>query len=293
MHIESIHLALDPTIADSYCTDMSCSSESAFELRSTSPMVSVVMPCYNHERYVERAIISVLNQSYSNIELIVIDDGSVDSSVDRIRALRDRFGFKLICQDNRGVCKTLNRGILEAAHGQYIALLASDDFWHPDKLRLQMRAMRQHPESEFCFSQAIEFVDENNVDAGIVFPRKCLSGNVVNQVFVRQHVPAGTMLFSRALYDRLGGFDENLKEEDWDFVIRSAAATSFVSVDTPLLYYRSHSGNTMKTRSRAAIFHQKAKILAKNYDLVNPWRWLFAIFLHFIHDIVLSRFRCW
>jgi alpha-1,3-rhamnosyltransferase len=249
------------------------------------------MPCYNHERFVERAIMSVLNQSYSRIELVVIDDGSQDSSVERIKVLRDRFGFKLICQENRGVCKALNRGVLEAAHGDYIALLASDDFWHHDKLHLQMREMRQHPESEFCFTQAIEFFDENNVGAGVIFPKKCLSGNVVKQVFVRQHVPAGTMLFSRSLYDRLGGFDENLKEEDWDFVIRSAAATSFVSVDTPLLYYRSHSGNTMKTRSRSAIFHQKAKILAKNFDLVNPWCWLFVIFLHFTHDIVLSRFR--
>lgn len=254
-----------------------------------TPLVTVIMPCYNHERYVERAVMSVIEQTYPGVELIVIDDGSRDSSVSKLEALRKRFGFALICQENRGVCKTLNRAIREAAHGEYIALLASDDFWHPDKLRLQMVQLQRHSGSEFCFSQAIEFTDENNPNAGKVFPRECHGGRVINQVFVRQHVPAGTMLFTRRLYDQLGGFDESLKEEDWDFVIRSAAATSFVSVDVPLLYYRSHQGNTMKTRNRAAIFHQKAKILAKNFDLVSPWRWLFAVMLHFAHDIVFTR----
>jgi alpha-1,3-rhamnosyltransferase len=255
------------------------------------PLVTVIMPCYNHERYVDRAVFSVLDQTYSRVQLVVIDDGSRDASVERLKALKERFGFTLICQENRGVCKTLNRAIREAARGEYIALLASDDFWHRDKLQQQMEELQRRPESEFCFSQAIEFLDEKHPEAGRVFPKKCLAGDVLNRVFVRQHVPAGTMLFSRRLYYQLGGFDENLKEEDWDFVIRCAAVTSFASVDVPLLYYRSHQGNTMKTRNRAAIFHQKAKILAKNFDLVSPWRWLFAIALHFAHDIVVSRLR--
>ncbi len=265
--------------------------DASFESRSPQPLVTVIMPCYNHENYVERSVKSVLNQSYPRVELIVIDDGSSDSSPDRLKILRDRYNFTLVCQENQGVCRAFNRGISEFAHGDYIALLASDDFWHPEKLRLQVLELQSNPKAEFCFSQAIEFTDENNSNCGRIFPKKCLSGLIINQVFVRQHVPAGTMLFTRRLYDRLGGFDENLKEEDWDFVIRSAVATSFVSVNTPLLYYRSHQGNTMKTRNRAAIFHQKAKILAKNFDLVNPWRWLFAIALHFIHDIIISRFR--
>lgn len=255
------------------------------------PLVTVIMPCYNHEQYVERAVMSVIEQSYQAVQLVVIDDGSRDASVKRLKALSERFSFTLICQENRGVCKTLNRAIREAAHGEFIALLASDDFWHRDKLRLQMDELKRRSESEFCFSQAIEFSNEENPESGVLFPKRCLVGRVLNQVFIRQHVPAGTMLFSRRLYDQLGGFDENLKEEDWDFVIRCAAATTFAAVNVPLLYYRSHQGNTMKTRKRAAIFHQKAKILAKNFDLVSPWRWLFAILLHFAHDIVLSRFR--
>lgn len=255
------------------------------------PLVSVIVPCFNHEDYVERAIMSVLEQTYPNVELVVIDDGSKDCSVAKLETLRNSFGFTLVCQENRGVCRTLNRGIREVARGEYIALLASDDFWHRDKIRLQLAELQRISGAEFCFSQAIEFIDDNNADKGKVFPGKCLSGRVIDQVFIRQHVPAGTMLFTRRLYDQVGGFDESLKEEDWDFVIRSAAATLFASVNVPLLYYRSHQGNTMRTRKRAMIFHQKAKILAKNFDLVSPWRWFFAVALHFSHDIVFSRLR--
>ena len=251
-------------------------------------MISVIMPCYNHAKYVERAILSVYAQTCVQFQLVVIDDGSSDSSVQVLKGLRDRLGFILLTQKNQGVCKTLNRAIREAAEGEYIALLASDDFWHPDKLRLQVDALNVNPGSEFCFSQAFEFSDEDDLTNGKIFPKKCLSGHVLNSVFIRQHVPAGTMLFSRRLYDQLGGFDETLREEDWDFVIRSAVVTPFSSVDAPLLYYRSHEGNTMKTRSRNKIFHQKIKILSKNFDLVSPWRWLLAIVLHFSHDIVFK-----
>lgn len=252
-------------------------------------LVTVIMPCYNHAQYVERAVLSVVSQTYENFELVVIDDGSKDESVQKLKELQAKYGFNLITQENRGVCKTLNRAICEAASGKYIALLASDDFWHEDKLKLQIESLGKHPESEFCFSQAIEFTDETKPSKGRLFPKKCLSGQVLNSVFLRQHVPAGSMLFSRRLYDQLGGFDENLKEEDWDFVIRSAAATSFCSVNKPLLYYRSHAANTMKTRKRSSIFHQKVKILSKNFDLVSPYRWYLAVSMHFFYDVILKK----
>jgi alpha-1,3-rhamnosyltransferase len=254
-------------------------------------LVTVVMPSYNHRAYVERAIASVLAQTHEAVQLVVVDDGSTDGSVELLQALSTRHGFTLICQENAGVCRTLNRGVREAAQGEYIALLASDDFWQPDKLQRQLEALASSPGSEFCFSQAREFHDEEHLDSGRVFPGRCHRGKIVNRVFVRQHVPAGTMLFSRRLYDALGGFDESLREEDWDFVIRSAAATPFSAVDAPLLNYRAHAGNTMRTRSGRAIFHDKARILAKNFLLVGPWTWLAAMLLHFTHDIVLGRLR--
>lgn len=255
------------------------------------PQVSVIVPCYNHEQYVETAINSVLQQTYPNIQLIVIDDGSADGSVAKLEKMRDEHDFSFIAQENHGVCRTLNRAIRELAEGKYIALLASDDYWHKDKVELQVEALESSRDTEFCFSQAIEFTDEPGAATFSPFPRNCFSGNVLKRVFLRQHVPAGTMMFSRDLYEELGGFDETLKEEDWDFVIRSAASTRFSVVQRPLLYYRSHAANSMKTRARSAIFQQKAIILSKNLHHVGPWIWLVSIGLHFVYDIVYFAAR--
>lgn len=255
------------------------------------PLITVVIPSYNHQYFVESAVKSVMEQTYPNIELIVIDDGSKDNSLLVLESLKNSYEFKLIIQENTGVCGALNNAITNFAKGEYIALLASDDFWHPEKLLLQMEKLQVNSDSQLCFSQAAKIKLESGVEECSIFPKKCYSGWVLNQVFIRQHVPAGTILFTRKLYDQLGGFDELLNEEDWDFVIRSAAVTPFVSINKPLLYYRSHAGNTMRVLSRSVIFHQKAKILAKNFHLVSPWLWIFAVCLHFFHDIILCRIK--
>jgi alpha-1,3-rhamnosyltransferase len=114
-------------------------------------------------------------------------------------------------------------------------------------------------------------------------------GDMLRHVVFRQHVPAGTLLFSRKLYDRLGGFDETLREEDWDFVIRAAAQTRFVAVPQPLLFYRGHATNAMRSRARREIFHQKALVLAKNFPLVSPVRWILSVLIHFAHDVLLQK----
>lgn len=251
------------------------------------PLVSVIVPCYNHASYVEKAIDSVLRQTYPNVELVVIDDGSRDDSVRILEELAARHGFRFVAQTNRGVCRTLNRAIQEFAMGQYIALLASDDYWDLTKLEKQMEALAASSGAEFCYSQAQEFTDDGK--AGRIFPRKPPVGKVTDRVFIRQGVPAGSMLFSRRLYDKLGGFDESLREEDWDFVIRCSSETRFVAVQEPLFHYRAHPGNTMRTRGRSEIFRQKALILSKNFHLVSPYRWLLALSIHFAHDIVLAR----
>ncbi|MDY0348807.1 MAG: glycosyltransferase [Tenuifilaceae bacterium] len=254
-------------------------------------LISVIIPCYNHAQYVERSILSVLNQSYRPIELIVIDDGSSDASISVVEKLADKYDFMFIKQKNQGVCKTLNRGIQEFSKGDYIALLASDDYWHSDKIQEQISALSQNPDSEFCFTQAFEFEDSAPDKPLRIFPSKPLTGKVLNQVFLRQHVPAGSMLFTRKLYDRLGGFDENLLEEDWDFVIRAASETSFCAVSKPLFFYRSHAANIMKIRSRRNIFQQKAVLLSKNYGLVSPLLWFFSISSHFIYDHFIYKIK--
>ena len=251
---------------------------------NSSPLVSVVIPCYNHQYYVEKSLKSVIAQTYKNIEIIVIDDGSKDNSVKVLKELQKNNKFILECQENMGVCNTLNRAI-GMSNGKYIAILASDDYWDLTKIEKQVKVLETSKNSEFCFTQALEF--DSNTDKNMrIFPKNPLSGNVLNSVFVRQHVPAGSMMFSKNLFDKLSGFDESLKEEDWDFVIRSAANTNFTSIKEPLFFYRSHESNIMKKRGRKEILKQKILLLTKNFNLVSPFRWYFSISLHFFYDII-------
>jgi alpha-1,3-rhamnosyltransferase len=254
----------------------------------TTELVTVVIPSFNHRTYVETAVRSVLAQTYPNVQLIVIDDGSSDGSREFLQELATREGFDFISQENSGVCRALNRAIRDHARGRFIALLGSDDYWVPEKLELQMSRLRQERDAEFCFAQAITFHDEPSDASGSPFPGRPREGYVSRHVLLRQHVPAGTMLFTRRLYDRLGGFDEALKEEDWDFVIRAAASTRFVAVQRPLLLYRAHPQNVMRTRSRSAIFHQKVLVFAKNFPLAPPGIWMISLLVHFFHDVVMG-----
>ena len=262
----------------------------AHEIATTGALdlVSVIIPSYNHRSHVETAVRSALSQTHPAVQVIVIDDGSRDGSREFLEGFAVTAGFEFIAQDNAGVCRTLNRAINERARGRYIALLASDDAWAPDKLARQLARLREVPAAEFCFAQAREFRREPSDATGAPFPARPCEGDVLRHVVLRQHVPAGTMLFTRALFDRLGGFDETLKEEDWDFVIRAAATTNFAAVPAPLLFYRAHATNAMRARSRTEIFHQKALVLAKNFPLIPPARWAVALLVHFVHDIVLQ-----
>ena len=250
--------------------------------------VTVVIPSYNHREFVGAAIDSVLRQSHAAIQLVVIDDGSTDGSVQLLEALALQHGFELLTQANGGVCRALNRAIRERATGRYIALLGSDDVWESEKLALQVARLRAAPGAEFCFSQARTFRRTPADASGPPFPGRPLEGRVIGRVVLRQHVPAGTMLFTRALYDALGGFDEQLKEEDWDFVIRAATRTKFVAVHRPLLFYRAHATNMMRVRPRREIFHQKMLVLAKNFPVLPAGRWMFAVLVHFVHDVLLG-----
>lgn len=252
-------------------------------------LVSVIIPSYNHRAYVETAVRSVFAQTHPAVQVIVIDDGSSDGSKEFLEEFATREGFDFVAQRNAGICRTLNRAIRERARGHFIALLASDDYWVPEKLALQLARLRLDPAAELCFSQAREFRREPADAFGAPFPARVREGQMLEHVVFRQHVPAGTLLFSRALYDRLGGFDEALKEEDWDFVIRAAAVTRFVAVPQPLLLYRGHATNAMRSRSRSAIFHQKALVLAKNFPLFSPVRWMLSLVVHFVHDVLLQQ----
>src|SRR5690606_27530759 len=123
-------------------------------MRTPSPLVSVIIPCFNHEKYIKECLLSVINQSYKNVQLIVIDDGSTDRSVEIIKELKQQNDFIFEEQLNSGISKTLNKAITKYAEGEYIAILASDDYWHSDKLSKQVSFIEQNPEYAMVCSEA-------------------------------------------------------------------------------------------------------------------------------------------
>ncbi|MCK4820742.1 glycosyltransferase family 2 protein, partial [bacterium] len=117
------------------------------------PAISVVIPVYNKKAFIGRALLSAIRQSFRDIEIIVVDDGSTDQSSDVIKSIRDP-RIKLISQNNQGVSAARNRGIAEAS-GNYVAFLDADDEWLPNYLETIMRMYRKFPDVGACASNYI------------------------------------------------------------------------------------------------------------------------------------------
>lgn len=210
------------------------------------PLVSVVIPSYNHERFVERSIRSVLEQSYSPIELVVVDDGSTDGSWEVIERVRSETGnaFEAYRKANGGVSSALNFGI-ERTSGEYVAVLASDDYFLTEKVERQMKLfLRSRPDVGIVHCSAYQdYGDGDLVDMTGSYPAaqgKCFEGLLMRKVVAI----APSVIFARSVYNEIGGFDESLTAEDIDFHTRVAAAGySFAYLPEPLMVKRATGQN--------------------------------------------------
>lgn len=211
-----------------------------------SPLVSVIIASYNHARYVEASIESVLAQTYPNIELLVVDDGSKDDSVERIRALQELHGFDFRVQENKGLTRTLNDTIARS-RGELIAPFGSDDIMLPDRIARQVEYMRGKPEVGICAGNVIEIDGEGHIyrDA------KKLAGRRLDfeDIFLdrKPGAPAPTLLFRREAMEAVGFFDPNIRLEDLLIELKITKVGYFIDVlPDVLVKYRVHEHNTYK-----------------------------------------------
>ena len=203
----------------------------------SAPRVSVVVPAWNAERFIEATLASALSQTFRDIELLVIDDGSKDQTAAVVRRIASGDSrLRLIAQDNTGLAGARNRGIRES-RGELIAFLDHDDLWHPDKISLQVAALDAHPLAGLasCYSAVI---DEEHRCLGWRFGGKA-NGNVYDEVLVWDMISGGSVaLIRRAAFDRVGHFDETLPmRSDWDMWIRIARHFHFATVPRTLVGY--------------------------------------------------------
>ncbi len=211
--------------------------------------ISVIIPNYNYARYLDQAIQSVLKQTYSNLELIVVNNGSTDNSLKVLEKYLNE--IILIDQSNLGQSGARNSG-LSRAQGELIAFLDADDFWEPNKLESQSQLINDSSQLVYC--GIMQFKDPGNGNEQILLPK--FRGDC-SRYFIdlpgASIVLSGesTALFSRDLLEKVGSFDAGLNSTaGWDFFRRCSRFTNFDFVNQPLVNYRLHSSNMSKSNSK-------------------------------------------
>ncbi|MFC1605448.1 glycosyltransferase family 2 protein [Pseudomonadota bacterium] len=240
-------------------------------------MISVVIPCFNQGQYVREAVRSVLGQSLTDVECLVVDDGSTDNSASVIKQLGEEYGserVRSLCHPGRrnlGVCASRNLGLLHAT-GEFVAFLDADDKWLPGKLQKQLEVMAVHPDVGFVFSRALS---SNDLDSAAVNTQKGEhliipdSDNLsydrpfsMMELMLRGNlIPSPTPLVrSSLLRDKsfsVGKMSQKrrIQFEDWMMWLRLSAETLFFCISEPLAIYRLHSQQhtaSFSDRKRAA-----------------------------------------
>lgn len=225
-------------------------------------LVTVIMPIYNSERFLADAIESVVNQSYSNLEILLIDDCSTDNSsvIAKKYVTRDKRVKYLINDVNQGVAKTRNRGIHEA-NGEYIALLDSDDIWVENKIELQIRLLEEtNSQIAYC---SYDFIDENSKN--ILSPYLVPQTTDFENMLFENVIGCSTVFALRELLEK-HMFKSNVYHEDyvlWMECLKEGARAQ--GIEQVLVHYRKVSGSRSDNKINAA--KQRWKIYRENLNL--------------------------
>jgi len=248
--------------------------------RDCMPLVTAAIPVYNHEKFVAESIRSVINQTYRNIELIVLNDGSKDSSHEKVLAIveecKHRFvRFEYICRENLGVSATLNQA-LSMARGTYFTALASDDIALPGKIEALVSALEaKGPEYAAAFGNA-KFIDDQScqlwlsehgvvsrvetetaydnyldfrTDGGSVVDYRGSNFGTFATLLAHNYLPAMSNLVKTEMIRQAGAWTVGNASEDWEMWRKLSKQYRFLYIDEPVALYRWHDGNSLKVMS--------------------------------------------
>lgn len=248
------------------------------EIMSTDELVSVIVPAYNHEKYAGKCIESIINQTYQNIELIILNDGSKDNTAEIINLYKEKcikrfVEFIFINKKNEGICKTLNKGI-KKSKGKYLCFLASDDMILPNKIEEQVEYLHNNSQIKEVVCNGYIFFDNSNekifmynsvpkwayYSSNDMF-KELLYGNFLNPF----------SMYDRKIFDETGLFNENLNFEDWDMNIRIAHDFKIGYIHKPLFMYRKHKNNITSKNEKSISFMCEGNIQTIN-SIVNKYK---------------------
>ena len=210
------------------------------DVSARAPLISVVVPLHNGEETLPQTIDSVCRQTLADFELIVIDDGSTDRALEFLESVRDP-RLRVFRYANSGLGVARNRGI-ERSRGEFISFIDSDDLWTPDKLALQLQALRQQPEAALAYSWTA-FVDQHG-DFLFAKDASFCEGDVYVELLRHCFVASGSnILVRKSCALTVGGFDTALPAaQDWEFCLRVAARWRFAVVPRYQVLYRISEG---------------------------------------------------
>lgn len=246
-------------------------------------LVSVIMPAYNHQNYVQEAIKSIINQTYENIELIVVDDGSSDGTWQKIQEMQQQCKKRFVrvvlqTKENEGACATLNK-MIDLAQGEFVYLIASDDRAKPQAIEKEVDFLAKHKDYALVVGDD-EFIDSSSKvcywdeDKNIVYDKAkfktfadflSFSANIdfdtdkfgrYDKIYHGNHIPNG-YLIRKSIFDKIGKFTREAPLEDWWLMLQIAKYAKMKFLDEILYSYRWHSSNTIKDREKIDNFVKK------------------------------------
>lgn len=224
------------------------------------PLVSFLIPYYNHKHFVIQTLDSILLDTYPNKEIIIINDGSTDTDdtaiTSWIKLHCETLPIHYLSRQNKGVTKTINE-LIELSHGKYIALIASDDYLINNTITKRVDILEQHyPNKLMLLSDAIviDNDDQKIFESAMFEQRKSPKKNyftdkgLKKEIIKRWSVVGPTGFIARELFDIIGKYDESLMIEDWDFYLRVAAKDLLLFYDEKVAAYRWHPNNTSQNK---------------------------------------------
>jgi glycosyltransferase involved in cell wall biosynthesis len=264
-------------------------------------VVSVIVAAYNAETTILETIQSIQKQTFSNFELIVINDGSTDRTLELLSTIEEP-RLRVFSYKNGGLPVARNRGIVRAA-GEYITFIDADDLWTPDKLELQLAALQQCPEAGVAYSWTA-FINEKGK---LLYARKPLfiEGNIYSKLLVENFISSGSNILVRKQFiEAVGKFDPSLKSvEDWDYYLRLAAQCPFVLVPKyQILYRQSSRSMTSKVdvmeKANLTVIERAFQTaptelqFLKNQSIANTYRYITKLCLaHVLNDEGIRQAR--
>ncbi|MGI2191829.1 glycosyltransferase [Shewanella baltica] len=218
---------------------------------SEKPLITVVIPSYNHDGFISSAIESVFKQTYTNFELIIIDDGSDDDSRKIISEFASKYKFTYIFQENKGLSETLNSS-LSLAKGEFITFCSSDDFLSHDKFEKQIALFNENKDAICVFSKAKVIDDlDTPLSSQTDHYNKGLSNDITfTDLLTFKVVLPVTCMYKLDMFKKVGGFDLLATAEDYDISLKIALVGQLLFIDEFLYFYRSPAaiGSTRKRK---------------------------------------------